>query len=232
MTRLIIKILSLILLVIISFYLGYRYGLLVNFSKTPVKPPLIIYKNLSIPTSIPYKELDTSNWKSYLNSELGFSLKYPENYYLRAFKQDPGLGDAYIVDIRSNKSIEIYGTKNNELQFYIFINDKTIEDRLDKYGYSDSSHNIPYETQYYLTRQSIGNESSIRWRTTGPSNTGSWLKSSNPKRPENNRFIENESAYEKIIFFHKNLKFTIIKAPADTLIQNEFEEIISSFELF
>ena len=212
---------------IITLFVGYKYGYSIKISATPLLPPSIIYKNLPIPTSIPYLKNDTSLWKEYSNNEFGYSIKYPSNFRIMAFQEAYGLGDNYIVNIKS-RDIPAFGATNKDLAVTILVQKAKPDATLEKYGTSSVPANSFYEKQYFLTRQTVGNAPAIRWRSTGSGSNWVLVKSNSGIKGKD-RLIQDENTYEQIVFIHNNNIFRIQKSPADTFQQNTFEDMLSSF---
>ncbi|MEK7573362.1 MAG: PsbP-related protein [Patescibacteria group bacterium] len=75
------KILALFLFILLpfaGFYVGYKYR-----AGTYVPTPINLYN----PTSVPTPTIDMTNWKTYTNNKLGFSIKYPQDFRIENNKQ-------------------------------------------------------------------------------------------------------------------------------------------------
>ena len=71
----ILAIIFFIVLPFLAFYLGMRY----QEKLTLAIPVISEVQKITIPTPTS-KSVDTSNWKTYTNTKVGFSIKYPDRY--------------------------------------------------------------------------------------------------------------------------------------------------------
>lgn len=208
---------------IIGFILGYKYGRIVEKANilfiTPIKTNAVI--NKPIPTAVPFKVISQSGWKTFTSKKYGYSFKYPSIYSVSDEQKSANDPNAYWIDIKSNKNIQTYGAKKEDLELWILVKPLKGNSSLESIG-NDKEGNSPYEKQSNLTRTIIASEHALRWRTIdGPSITGNWI---------NNKFVQDKTSQEVLVFIHNNSSYSIIKFPADTLRQNEFESILSSFK--
>ncbi len=65
-------------------------------------------------------DIDTSNWQSYRNEELGFEFKYPEDWVLREYKKGEPKGDPTTM----NLLIEFYDL-SYRLKFFVGVDDES-----------------------------------------------------------------------------------------------------------
>lgn len=210
-----------IMLPIVGSILGYRYGLIVGKINLPIIKEIVVTTK-PIPTSIPFQSVSSKDWKRFTSKKHGYSFYYPLTYYMSEEKTIAMDDKSYWIEVKSRKDIPVYGANKNDLDIEIIVKPIIETTTLESTG-NDIADNRPYESQSNLIKTVISGVPALRWKTIdGPSSTGKWVK---------NNYIEDRASQEIIIFIYKNYKYSIIKFPADTLRQNEFEEILSSFRL-
>jgi len=204
---------------IVGLILGYKYGLVVGKTNSPIVKETVSVNKL-IPTSIPFKNIDSSNWTTFTSKMFGYSFRYPQSYYIIEEKKSMMGDGSYWVEIKSRKDIHTYGANKEDLELWIIVKPITTTTSLETVG-NDKLGNIPYEKQSNLVKTTIAGIPALRWRTiNGPGEI----------KQVNGKSVEDEASQEMIVFVYKDRSYSIVKFPADTFRQNEFEAILSSFK--
>lgn len=118
----ILAMLLFILLPFVGFYLGIQYQQKVTIppvasevQKTVILAPTLTPKavNSPIPTTTP-TTIDTSNWKTYTNTKVGFSIKYPNRYPQPGLPSGAPTAPTLYANGTEVKTAIIFGTAFND----------------------------------------------------------------------------------------------------------------------
>lgn len=225
----IVALLLFIALPILAFIIGYNHAQkVIKTTTTESQRDIVIKKETETlnvyPTSIPYFSVETSSWKTYKSLQYNYSFKYPANYVLIEEYADPqGVPGKYWVNIKSRVDIPVYDATQEDLEVSIAVEPATASATLDSIT-NDTANNQPYERQFNLVKTYINNIPAVRYRTLGPGGLSKTKK-------VGDTYVEGDSTAEIIKLLYQNREFTIIKSPAESFRQNEFEAIISSLIL-
>lgn len=76
---------------IILFLVLFGLAVVISYYKNYTPPPENNYvpeAEIELPSSTPNKDIDTTNWKTYRNEEIGFEIKYSEDFFLTEESSD------------------------------------------------------------------------------------------------------------------------------------------------
>jgi len=198
---------AVILVLIIGGFLGYYFTRKPNVVFCWPDCPGMTDKDRE---AIKQSALDaqTVNWKTYTNTEYGYTIKYPPNFNLNS----PYLGD---ITIRNNNQSITEGTDTSlgvediKISVNVYTNlleKETLESWVNRIGLSDKKNIL------------VDGVKAIRGRMIY---TG---------KEESGYYIKGESSGSDVRFIHNNKGYQVSYDPYNSKLANTFDQILSTFK--
>lgn len=99
-----------------GFFFGAKQNVSLSQNKQKIVPTIAQISPTSLPTEISAKVNDpTANWKTYVNTKIGFQIRYPKNWLESEPVSDK---DNTLVYVNSNES---FGAGPEPLKYYVYV---------------------------------------------------------------------------------------------------------------
>jgi len=188
-----------------AYYLGTQK----NKTQSTASPSPVAQTSLT-PNArqAPNGDLETANWKTYTSQRLKLVFKYPPDCLTPGEREDAnGIGMLCFSDNSQNQSYEAFKLTENDLHVVIGQEKNTKNQSLEQIVNSDLEI---YVQNYDIRDHLIGGLPAKSFKTKG-----------NPDVNTN---------YEIYRLLHGSEKVIIVKTPAITSKQSEFDKILSTFK--